>query len=75
MPSGTSDQTLAVQFQVFCLLVSHVPHLIKSLLVVTTMSNIKGLGEDGHLVSATLLEKIDKLREKNVGQYIPLPQV
>ncbi|KAL1843731.1 hypothetical protein VTJ49DRAFT_112 [Mycothermus thermophilus] len=30
---------------------------------------------DNHLVSASLLEKIDRLREKNVGQHIPLPQL
>lgn len=28
-----------------------------------------------HLASPALLRKIDQLREKNVGQHVPLPQV
>lgn len=28
-----------------------------------------------HLVSPSILQKIDRLREKNVGKHIPLPQV
>jgi hypothetical protein len=28
-----------------------------------------------HLVSAALLRKIDKLRERNIGKHVPLPQV
>jgi hypothetical protein len=27
------------------------------------------------LLSASLLRKIDKLREKNIGKHVPLPQV
>jgi hypothetical protein len=27
------------------------------------------------LVSASLLRKIDRLREKNIGKHVPLPQV
>jgi len=27
------------------------------------------------LLSASLLSKIDKLREKNIGKHVPLPQV
>lgn len=27
------------------------------------------------LLSASLLSKIDKLREKNLGKHVPLPQV
>lgn len=29
----------------------------------------------GHLASPALLRKIDQLREKNIGQHVPLPQV
>ncbi|KAL2270928.1 hypothetical protein VTJ83DRAFT_299 [Remersonia thermophila] len=39
------------------------------------MTDTKHRIKDDHLVSASLLEKIDKLREKNVGQHIPLPQL
>lgn len=31
--------------------------------------------ESGHLASPALLHKIDELREKNIGQHVPLPQV
>lgn len=31
--------------------------------------------DEAHLASPTLLRKIDQLREKNVGQHVPLPQV
>lgn len=31
--------------------------------------------ETGHLSSPALLQKIDKLREQNIGQHVPLPQV
>lgn len=29
----------------------------------------------GHLASPDLLRKIDELRERNIGQHVPLPQV
>jgi len=31
--------------------------------------------ETGHLSSPALLQKIDKLREQNIGQHVPLPQL
>lgn len=31
--------------------------------------------QQDHLVSTALLEKIDKLRERNIGKEVPLPQV
>ena len=34
------------------------------------------VASDGNLLnSSELLKKIDKLREKNVGKHVPLPQV
>lgn len=32
-------------------------------------------GQQDLLVSASILRKIDKLRERNIGKHVPLPQV
>jgi hypothetical protein len=35
----------------------------------------KSAQESSHLASPQLLRKIDELRERNIGQHVPLPQV
>lgn len=35
----------------------------------------EGASSPKHLNSSELLKKIDKLREKNIGKHVPLPQV
>lgn len=38
-------------------------------------STIMASGYDGHLGDPVMLTKMDKLREKGISEYIPLPQV
>ena len=42
---------------------------------ITMQASQQGSQAPQHLVSASLLRKIDKLREKNIGKHVPLPQV
>jgi hypothetical protein len=39
------------------------------------MASENSVQESGHLASPQVLRKIDELREKNVGQHVPLPHV
>lgn len=36
---------------------------------------VSTMTDEANWASPTLLRKIDQLREKNVGQHVPLPQV
>lgn len=41
----------------------------------TTMASRNSTQDSNNLANPQLLRKIDELREKNVGQHVPLPQV
>lgn len=43
--------------------------------VVPVVSEMPESSKQDPLVSASILQKIDQLREKNIGKHVPLPQV
>lgn len=67
LPSPSHFELLSVQTLHTCL------HLSAGSTV--NMPVEEGASGPKHLNSSELLKKIDKLREKNIGKYVPLPQV